>query len=142
MSDCCPASVDNIDAVPKKYRCPVNGKFYTGVARETIFHHLNRPWEWQLKHQGYYFCDDPECEVVYFGQDDSVIKQSELRTRVGIKEQTEQSIICYCFGVSFKDARTDSEAKQFVLEKTKESICACGTRNPSGKCCLKDFPKT
>ena len=35
----------------------------------------------------------------------------------------------------------NKEIKDFVIKSTKEKTCACTTRNPSGKCCLKDFPK-
>lgn len=141
MSDCCSSSTGATDASPNKSRCPVNGKRYTKVAMGTIFHHLKSPWQWPLDEQAYYFCDDPECDVVYFGENGSVIEKSDLRIAVGIKEQTETALICYCFGVTLKDAMTNSEAKQFVLEQTKQGMCSCETSNPSGRCCLKDFPK-
>jgi hypothetical protein len=28
-----------------------------------------------------------------------------------------------------------------VIEQTRLHNCACDVRNPSGRCCLKDFPK-
>jgi len=39
------------------------------------------------------------------------------------------------------EAATQPDAKSFVIEKTKGHFCECEARNPSGKCCLKDFPK-
>ncbi len=39
-----------------------------------------------------------------------------------------------------KDIITEITSK-LGTEKTNNCICACETRNPSGKCCLKDFPK-
>jgi len=80
--------------------------------------------------------------VVYFGRDNSRVTQSELRTEVGVKTQSEQSVICYCFGVTYGDVRIQPEIKDFVIDKTRKNSCACETRNPSGKCCLKDFPET
>ena len=77
--------------------------------------------------------------MVYFGEDDSVITKDSLRTDVGIKENRADSMICYCFGVT-KAAATNPSIKEFVVKKTKENICECITRNPSGRCCLKDFP--
>lgn len=139
MSDCCPKSCSNTEAY-KTHRCPVNGREYKGVSEKTILHHIQTPWLWSRTVQNYYFCDDPECDVVYFGHDDSVIKKSELRTTVGIKEKTDNALVCYCFGVTVKEAVT-SEAKEFVIKETKEHVCECEVRNPSGKCCLKDFPK-
>ena len=140
MSQCCEPA-NSQPSRPNKHRCPSNGKLYTSVASVTILHHLNEPWLWKEKQQGYYFCDDPDCEVVYFSQDGSTISKSALRTPVGIKENTEESLICYCFGVTKKTAARQ-QIKDFVVKQTRGKTCACSTRNPSGKCCLKDFPKT
>ncbi|MEW8033598.1 MAG: hypothetical protein AB2777_09735 [Candidatus Thiodiazotropha endolucinida] len=140
MSDCCPSSCDE-GVQPKRHRCPVNGQEYKGVSTKTILQHIKDPWSWEEKKQSYYFCEDPECDVVYFGQDDSVINSAALRTTVGIKENNPSGTLCYCFGVSFGRAAENPEIKQFITEKTKIGICTCETRNPSGKCCLKDFPK-
>jgi hypothetical protein len=141
MSDCC-SSPALTHEPPQKYRCPVNGKEYSGVSANTILHHIKAPWQWQSKEQGYYFCDDPHCDVVYFGQDDSIIDRRALRTVVGIKQATPDAAVCYCFGLNKIDAATNAEAKAFVIEQTKKQACACTIRNPSGKCCLKDFPKS
>lgn len=140
MSECCSPS-DNLNRIPRKHRCPVNGKEYTEVSSRTIVHHIKEPWKLENKEQGYYFCDDPECDVVYFGQDDSIIGKQNLRTTVGVKQNTEESLVCYCFGVNRQEAATNSAAKAFVLKNTKNDTCACEIRNPSGRCCLKDFPK-
>lgn len=140
MADCC-SSTCATDTPPTKHRCPVNGKEYTEVSATTIMHHINDPWLWKEKNQRYYFCDDPECNVVYFGQDDSIIEKFELRMPVGIKEKSKSALVCYCFGITSDEALNNPEARAFVVQKTKENICACKTRNPSGRCCLKDFPK-
>lgn len=140
MSDCCSSSCD-IGAPAKRHRCPVNGQEYKAVSTTTILHHIKEPWSWEENQQAYYFCDDPDCEVVYFGQDNTTIKASEVRTGVVIKEKNQNAMLCYCFGVSFSAAEENPEIKQFVTEKTRGGICACEYRNPSGKCCLKDFPK-
>ena len=141
MSECCSSSCVTGNT-PKKYRCPVNGREYAEVLSTTIIHHIKEPWNWHPKRQGYYFCDDPKCDVVYFGQDDSVIDKSALRTLVGIKERSKNSIVCYCFGVTTHEAATNPSTKAFVIGKTKEHVCACEARNPSGRCCLNDFPTT
>ncbi len=151
MSDCCSTNntPDNSTGrtAPNKHICPVNGKPYTKIPRHTIFHHLKQPWLWshddkEHEEQNYYFCDDPDCDVVYFAEDNRVIYSSQLRTKVGIKERDNSNeLVCYCFGVTFSDAQLSDAPKAFVIEKTKQKICACETRNPSGRCCLKDFPK-
>lgn len=139
MSDCC-SSPDAAGNTPKKHCCPVSGRECQRVSATTILHNISRPWLWTVKNQGYYFCDDPKCDVVYFGQDDSVITTSGLRIPVGVKEETTNSMLCYCFGITLKDAITNPEVKIFVAKRTKEKQCACNIKNPSGRCCLKDFP--
>jgi hypothetical protein len=128
------------DRLPSKtHTCPVNGQEYKSVTLRTILHHINSPWEWTEKQQGYFFCDDPSCDVVYFGEDDSVITTSEIRTVVGIKACTPDALTCYCFGVSNLDAQLHPDIRDFVARKTKAGACSCDTSNPSGRCCLKDF---
>ena len=141
MSDCCSGSCAT-NHTHKLYRCPVNGKEYKEVSIKTVMHHVKEPWNLQEKRQIYYFCEDPECEVVYFGQDDSTIENSALRTPVGIKDKSGNALVCYCFGITVDQAATLTKAKAFVIEQTKGHVCECEARNPSGRCCLKYFPKS
>lgn len=141
MSDCC-TSPDNEKHKPARCQCPLNGHNYLEVPIQTILQHLDKPWQHPLKVQKYFYCDDPDCEVVYFAEDNTVINKSSIKTRIGIKERTDSdALICYCFGVSNMAARTQPETKAFVIQQTKEAHCSCTTSNPSGRCCLKDFPK-
>jgi YHS domain-containing protein len=137
MTDCCESSCNS----SRKHRCPINGKEYGSVSTKTILHHLNEPWKRDLEGKGYYFCSDSDCDVVYFGQDNSVISKKELRTEIGIKETAPSRTVCYCFGVSYSTAAQNKTIVSFVKDKTKQSLCSCETSNPSGRCCLKDFPK-
>jgi hypothetical protein len=139
MTDCYSSSCAT-ESRPRKKQCPVNGRLYASVSTTTIKHYIKEPWNWKKKDQGYYFCDEPECDVVYFGQDDEVIDKTCLRTPVGIKENMKNSIVCYCFGITIAEATNNPEVRNFVLEEVKEQTCACEARNPSGRCCLKHFP--
>lgn len=139
MSDCCSTS-DTTPPFPKKHRCPLDGKEYSQVSTSTIKHHIKAPWSWQAKDQGYYFCSDPDCPVVYFGEDNSVIEQDSVRTRIGTKEKPAEALVCYCYGVTRQEAENTPLIRQFVIAETKRQQCACEARNPSGKCCLSDFP--
>ena len=141
MNKCSPDSCST-GPLAKRHRCPVNGKEYALVSMTTIKYHIKEPWNWSPKKQGFYFCNDPACNVVYFGQDDSIIEKSSLRTAVGLKENSQYSLVCYCFGVTVSEAKINPDAKAFVLQETSNSRCACETLNPSGRCCLSDFPKT
>jgi Zinc binding domain len=140
MAECC-SSFECKAEPPKKHRCPANGVEYTEVSARTISHHIKHSWNWSGKGRRYYFCDDPECDVVYFGDDDSVIPKSQLRTHLGVKDSTDDALVCYCFGVTKSDARSDPGIRNFVVAQTKLGLCSCDTRNPSGRCCLIDFPR-
>lgn len=137
MSDCCSPSASH----PNKHRCPRNGIEYAEVPARTIAHHLKQPSSWQDRSVRYFFCDDPDCDVVYFGDDDSVILKSQLRTRVGVKEADDDALLCYCFDITKADALDDPAIRDSVVDKTRQGLCSCETSNPSGRCCLKDFPK-
>jgi len=140
MSDCCSSQSHN---APRnlKCNCPVCQQKSLAVSLKTMLHHLKNVWNVKLEEQQYYFCSHPQCEVVYFSEDNSIIKKENVRTTIGIKEESEEALICYCFGVSKKHAKEKTEIKQFVLQKTRESVCSCESANPSGQCCLKDFAR-
>lgn len=140
MSDCC-SKTENKTQHPKKQPCPSNGLEGTEVSAKTISHHISQPWLWQPKNIRYFFCEDPNCEIVYFGEDDSTITKAQLRTKVGVKELSNEGVACYCFDVSKIDALNNPAIREYVVSQTKQAQCACDVRNPSGRCCLKDFPR-
>ena len=149
MSHCCDSQKplcenmrDNIRDNNRKRRCPVDGSECSPVAAVTMRHQLKSPWQQPLSAQRYYFCDSPLCDVVYFGDDGTVFTIDALRGPIGQKQVAGfDKIICYCFGVTQADAQNDPAVKAFVVQQTKEGHCACEARNPSGRCCLKDFPR-
>lgn len=110
---------------------------HSEVAVRTILHHIKDAWAWQPTGGRHFFCEDPACEVVYFGDDGSAILKTQLRTRVGIKEAPDTGLLCYCFGVSKADFAADPATMDFVMTQTKAGRCSCDTANPSGRCCLK-----
>lgn len=63
---------------------------------------------WKSKSQGYYFYSEPNFSVIYFGQDDSVIKTHALRTLIGIKLQSDNDLICYYYGITKAEAKSDT----------------------------------
>lgn len=141
MSDCCSSSKSQV-AHPKKSRCPACGSESAEVSTKTMVHHLKQAWAWNDLDCRHFFCDVPACEVVYFGENGSVALKSDVRTAVGAKDASEDALICYCFGVTRADARQDGRARAYVLAQTEQGKCACETENPSGRCCLKDFPRS
>lgn len=139
MSDCCAASACTH---PAKQACPACGRECAEVPARTIVHHIAAAWRWTPTAERHFFCDSPACEVVYFSTGETTIRQSQLRTRVGIKDTADDSLLCYCFGVSRADFRNDPATKDYVIVQTKAGLCSCDTSNPSGRCCLKDFPSS
>ena len=139
MSNCC-SSFNSGSVNPNTGRCPANGLEYSEVSVRTITHHIKESWAWAPSAKHYYICDAPDCDVAYFGDDSSVVLKSQLRTRIGAKEQTKHDLLCYCFGVSRGDFERDPTTRAFVIAQTKVGACSCETSNPSGRCCLKDFP--
>jgi len=133
MSSCCSSSACD-STHPNKGRCPVNGMEYSAVPVRTIIHHIKEPWAWMPSAKHYFFCDAPDCDVVYFGDDNSLVLKSQLRI-------LEHDLLCYCFGVNGADFQRDPAIKDFVIAQTKTGACSCETSHPSGRCCLKDFPK-
>ena len=90
MTDCCESVTSHRD-YPKKLRCPVNDKEYGAVGLKTILHHLSEPWNNVLKEQGYYFCSDADCEVVYFGQDSTLVSKVRASDKCRGKGERSQS---------------------------------------------------
>ncbi|MCW8899347.1 MAG: hypothetical protein OQK95_01595 [Gammaproteobacteria bacterium] len=144
MSDCCSSSCDSQSndnkSSPRKLACPENQLKYVQVPVKTMLHHLKEPWKYYFKDQAYYFCTDTDCDVAYFAEDGSVINKTELRTALAGTEKYEDKVICFCFGVTLQDAKANPGIKAFVMQHTKLGTCDCETRNPSGHCCLKNFP--
>lgn len=100
--------------------------------------HLLHPWQWQ-DDAHYFFCDRPDCDVIYFSDAGEVWHQGELRTQVGVKHPTPDALVCYCYGVHYAEA--DAATRHYIIEQTRTGACACATHNPSGHCCLKDMPR-
>jgi len=86
MNDNC-ANKSKESSSPRKSTCLVNDKQYAEFPLKTILQHIKSPWLQTFDEEKYYFCDDPDCDVVYFGLDNSVINKSELRNKVGDKEK-------------------------------------------------------
>ncbi len=122
-----------------KQSCSQCGVLAGLVSVQTIQHQLNKPWHGLKVDKAHYFCASPECDVIYFNTEGEVITRQALRQDVGIKSRDDSALICYCFDVSRADVKANPDAKAYVMAQTKQKLCACHIRNPSGQCCLKDF---
>jgi len=141
MSDCC--SVKGSSRAPAVAVCPVNGARSKQVGILTV-KSLVRQLPLGMPQAQYYFCEAPDCDVVYFALDSQapVFRRADLSVRVGVKEKADPIPVCYCFGFTRRDihneiAETDrSTIAERITAEVKAGNCACEVRNPSGKCCL------
>ena len=148
MSNCC--STSNVETQEKKQHvaeCPRCRNRMKPVERITLMHHVAAPINQTIPADPFFFCSDVACPVVYFSNEGFVIQAAEVREKIGQKSTEDNRLICYCFGITNKRVMEEIEqagqsaSKAFVVEQTTLKNCVCNIRNPSGKCCLKEFPK-
>lgn len=143
MYDCC--AVDGHWLAPTVLPCPVNGARSKQVDALTV-KSLIRKLPLGMPRTQYYFCESPDCDVVYFALDSqaAVFRRGDLIVRVGAKEAADPIPVCYCFGFTRKEIQGEvaktghSTIAARITAEVKAGNCACEVKNPSGKCCLGD----
>ena len=98
--------------------------------------------------QDFWLCEDPDCDVVYFGEDGTLLQTSDLRVIPSFKGvPSRNDLVCYCFLYSRQEiedelrASGDTTIFDRITAEVKAGNCACEVRNPSGQCCLGDVKK-
>jgi len=119
--------------------CPVCGGKCREVSRQTMLHHMNTPWRHNPAEVAHFYCDNRDCEIAYF--DNNGTRYSRIVLRPETRSALANEVLCFCYGIDRETAESAPEAKAFVIEQTRSKACACESRNPSGRCCLKDFPE-
>ncbi|NJD51635.1 MAG: hypothetical protein FIB07_02085 [Candidatus Methanoperedens sp.] len=111
------------------------------MVKEPVFASIENP-------DGFYFCETPTCEVVYFNNEQQAcLHKQDVKVRVGIKEKENPVQVCYCFGWTkeriFEQIRQlgYSTAVREITAKIKADECTCDKKNPSGRCCLGEVNK-
>jgi hypothetical protein len=135
--DCCTSTP------ARSAHCPACRQPGETVSTTTLLHQLATPWQQRLDEGAYYFCNQPGCAVVYFSDAGERFSSEALRQPAGQKSAAAGRTLCYCFDIRFSDLSDAAAAKQcreFVINQTRNKVCACEQRNPSGRCCLRDFP--
>jgi Zinc binding domain/BFD-like [2Fe-2S] binding domain len=123
--------------------CPANGARSKQVDMLTV-RSLVRQLPLRMPVTQYYFCEAPDCDVVYFSVDPQapIFRRADLLVRVGVKEESDPIPVCYCFGFTRKDIENEiaatgrSTMADRITAEVKAGNCACEVKNPSGKCCL------
>lgn len=144
MSSCC-----TLPATGEPDTCPVSGERGQPVARQTLEHLLRPEKRAEMIDQTYYFCETPECDIVYFADAPlHYFDKDDLLVRVGVKETEDPIPVCYCFNFTEQDIIQDLERHgegrifKAITAKVKAGLCACDVKNPSGRCCLGNVQKT
>ncbi len=95
------------------------------------------------RRQTFWLCEDSDCDVVYFGEDGTLLGTSDVVTIPSFKGSPSQDdLVCYCFLYSRQDIEDELKASgdttifDRITAEVKAGNCACEVRNPSGKCCL------
>ncbi len=142
MSDCCSVN-GKPAAAPSVMACPVNGARSKQVDMLAV-RSLIRRLPLGMANAQYYFCEAPQCDVVYFSSNPraAVFRRADLLVRVGAKETEDPIPVCYCFGFTRKDIEDEvaqtgrSTISDRITAEVKAGNCSCEVKNPSGKCCL------
>ncbi len=107
-----------------------------------MLHQVQSPDNQHIPEDDYAFCANMDCHLGYFSAS-HVFPKDKLRAF----QPNQTAMLCYCFDISQSDyskalQSNESEAmKAFVVQQTKDQLCACESRNPSGRCCLVDFKR-
>lgn len=147
MADCCTIP-EKAAAAPAVLACPVSGTRSRQVDALTV-KALVRHLAFGEPSTQYYFCEAPDCDVVYFPfrADAARFHRADLLVRVWPKERSDDTPVCYCFGVTPKQIREELEttgaptASARIKAEVQAGNCACEVKNPSGKCCLGNIAR-
>ncbi len=129
-------------------RCPISGTTGTSTDLVTLKALLTANALRRLDGKAYHFCPDPSCDLVYFDRKaGSGFGKVDLSVRVGLKETEDPIPLCYCFGFTVVDLRSDlarrgeTDIPASIAAEIKAGHCACEVRNPRGSCCLGDVSR-
>ncbi len=127
--------------------CPIAGAPGRPVAPLTVRSLVRPAHSAIVDGREWFFCDLPDCDVVYFTRDGRMLKKDALKVRVGLKEKDAPRPVCYCFGHTVESIREEigrtgrSTAAASIKEKIEAGECRCEILNPKGTCCLGDVNK-
>jgi len=107
-----------------------------------MLHQVRFPYNQSIQEDDYGFCSNKDCTTGYFSSAITIPK-SQLQAF----QSNQIAMLCHCFDIAksaYRAALADGTAeamKAFVVQQTKNGLCACESRNPSGRCCLANFKK-
>ena len=90
----------------------------------------------------YYFCEAPDCPVVYFNEKGQSFSEEQVKVSVFQKDKSLDVPVCYCFGWSRDRIQQEiiqtgkSSAEANIRGHIQAGRCGCEVNNPQGSCCL------
>lgn len=122
--------------------CPRNGRNGKRVPRQTL-QSLALVDLHDLTAAEYWFCDAPDCPIVYFDAEGMIITEDQVRVPVWQKQSNDPTVpVCYCRKLTTAMIRDEvaqtgqSTAPEQVTAIVQAKLCACDITNPQGTCCL------
>lgn len=140
---CC--LVTDVTPAPARAECPVSKKPSRKVQKRTLQHLLKPEKVDSIHNVQYYYCADPNCNVVYFSNENvPFFTVNDVAVKVLTKDKGDDVNVCYCFNWTrdrIKEeitASRQSTASLQIAKEVKAGNCACDIKNPKGECCLGD----
>lgn len=124
--------------------CPVCKREGLEVEKITVANHVKETC-WPLSDELYSFCDNPDCEVIYFtASGGRVLKKADVKTRVTFKEKEAPRPLCYCKQVTEDDVIKAIENGASTFEEVRVATGIggggqCKLTNPAGRCCSRNY---
>ena len=119
-------------------KCPECGKKGHSVKNETMIHHVKDISK--ISDGKYSFCNNPECDVVYF-KGDNTFTVDMVNKEIGLKDSSsDQGTICYCYGYP-KSELFEKNLTDKINIRIDNYGSRCDLRNPNGKCCIDDIKR-
>lgn len=127
--------------VEKIYLCPVCKGQTQEVKSITVKHFVRDSLADEIKNDNYHICLSKDCDVVYFDNQELILKKDNIKIPIWFKSDANPKYICYCNHVTEEqiiDAVLNGNAKDMkdiirITGAMKNGKCV--TNNPLGKCC-------
>ena len=123
--------------------CPTCRRETRKVPRLTLERLLTVSARTRLVEQdGFRFCPDSACDVVYIHPSGSHFTKGDLAVPVFQKDSDPYRLVCYCFEHSVREVEQDaapdgsSAIADSITQQCRKHLDRCEETNPQGTCCL------
>ena len=100
--------------------CPACKREGLEVEKITVANHAMES-TWPLGDDKYSFCENPDCEVIYYSMTGRLLKKTDVKTRVTFKEKHSPKPLCYCKQVTEEDVIKAIENGASTFEEVRKA---------------------